>query len=277
MDYIDEHWRPGHVLARDPRMFAFQYRTPWVDRDDFPTGTSVMCAYRLDGTLVGFLGAIAAPYPSPRSCWLALWHVLPETKGLGVGGRLLDEMHAVATRAGGWIGGHGANQEALPIYQKRGYELREVRRWVHDPAAPLAPPASTILRPGELRPDEAWERYRFDDHPVFAYERHGSTVVRCESNSWGRVTHVLRLGSDWPDVVAEVDRRERRIGSRTGVRYLLDAWTVEPPGDRFVPADAELPSVFHPPEARGAVQHAIGYPYCPTVVEKGDGDLDRPT
>lgn len=96
----------------------------------------------------GVLRAIAAPYLSPRSCWLALWHVLPETKGLGVGCRLLDEMHAVATRAGSWIGGHGANQKALPIYQKRGNELREVRRWVHDLAAPLAPPASTILRPG---------------------------------------------------------------------------------------------------------------------------------
>lgn len=53
MSYIDEHWRPGHVLAQDPRMFAFQYRTPWVDRDDFPTGTSVMCAYRPDGAMVG--------------------------------------------------------------------------------------------------------------------------------------------------------------------------------------------------------------------------------
>lgn len=275
--YIDEHWRRGHVLARDPQMFEFQYRTPWVGRAEFPGGTSVMCAYRPDGAVVGFLGAIAAPYPRPRSYWLALWHVLPETKGAGVGGRLLDAMQAAAMGAEGWFGGHGANQEAVPIYRKRGFEVRAVHRWLYDPASPPEPVTSVSLRPGELRPDEEWEAYRFDRHPVFTYERFGSTVLRCESNTWGRVSHVLRLGPDWPDVVAEVHRREKAHPDAVAGNHLLDAWSIQPPGGRFLAAPEPIPSVFHPPEARGSVQYAFGHPFGPSVVEKGDGDLDRPT
>ncbi|MEK6702222.1 MAG: hypothetical protein AABZ53_08160, partial [Planctomycetota bacterium] len=44
-EYIDTHWRKGHILARDQRMFEFQYQTPWVDRSVFPQGISVLGAY----------------------------------------------------------------------------------------------------------------------------------------------------------------------------------------------------------------------------------------
>ncbi|QYU67822.1 sugar phosphate isomerase/epimerase [Leptolyngbya sp. 15MV] len=73
--YIDDHWRRGHVLAHSDAMFAFTYRTPWVDRRAFPSGVSVLTLTD-GGRLLGFLGAICAPYPRETSYWLALWHVI---------------------------------------------------------------------------------------------------------------------------------------------------------------------------------------------------------
>src|SRR5258707_1255125 len=105
-EYIDTYWRKGHILARDPKMFDFQYRTPWVDTKVWPGGTSVLCIY--EGTkLLGFLGSIVAPYPRPQSYWLALWHVLPELKGGGVGGKLLQQLQDTAASQDGWIGTFG--------------------------------------------------------------------------------------------------------------------------------------------------------------------------
>src|SRR5690606_36734914 len=105
--YIDAHWRKDHILARDPRVFEFQYATPWVDRTRFPSGVSALCVYDGD-RMLGFLGTTMAPYPLPVSYWLALWHVLPELKGTSIGGRLLQSSQELAERDDGWIGGLGA-------------------------------------------------------------------------------------------------------------------------------------------------------------------------
>jgi Acetyltransferase (GNAT) family len=199
--YIDEHWRPGHVLARDRRMFDFQYRTPWVDRDRFPGGTSVLCAYRrADQRLAGFLGAIVAPYPRPQSYWLALWHVLPELKGTGEGGRLLQRMQAMALDGGSWIGTFGAGPQALPVYLRRGYAVRAVRRWIFSPGDPGdimngVPAVSSSLHSSEVLASEHWFAYRYERHPVFRYKRLAGAVFRSEVNAWGVATHVVALSS----------------------------------------------------------------------------------
>lgn len=41
-------------------------------------------------------------------------------------------------------------------------------------------------------------------------------------------------------------------------------------------AREDLPSVFHPPEARGNRIYAVGLPFLPDRVHKGDCDQDRP-
>ncbi len=181
--YIDEYWLKDHVLARDPRMLAFTYATPWVDRDAFPEGLSVLGAYSADDRLLGFLGAITAPYPRPISYWLALWHVLPELKGTGMGGRLLQRMQECAEGADGWIGTFGAGPEALPVYLKRGYLARAVRRWVFSGAA--SDSGELVVSPrdvAEVLPSSEWLSYRYEQHPVFEYERRNGTVLRTESN-----------------------------------------------------------------------------------------------
>jgi len=282
--YIDAHWRSGHVLAVDESMFAFTYMTPWVDRDAFPAGVSVLTA--MDGSrLVGFLGAICTPYPRERSYWLALWHVLPELKGSGVGGRLLAEMQRIALsdngrgRAGtaGWIGTFGAGPEALPVYLKRGYAVRAGRRWIFDPDArdvdpgPATPPAQ-----GETPPDDAWLEHRYDSHPVYTYERRGEHVFRTEDNDWGRVTHAVRLGHDPFEAARAVALREREQAESCNRNYIMDAWAFERPGPGWSLAPEDLPSVFHPPEARGSTTYAVGYPFLPCRIHKGDCDQDRP-
>jgi hypothetical protein len=266
-------------------MFDFQYRTPWVDRDRFPGGTSVLCAYRrADQRLAGFLGAIVAPYPRPQSYWLALWHVLPELKGTGEGGRLLQRMQAMALDGGSWIGTFGAGPQALPVYLRRGYAVRAVRRWIFSPGDPGdimngVPAVSSSLHSSEVLASEHWFAYRYERHPVFRYKRLAGAVFRSEVNAWGVATHVVALSSGGQsecDAVVGVYEQTSCRARELGVPYLMDAWAFERPGRNWSLASEGLPSVFHPPEARGNLIYAVGLPFLPRNVQKGDCDQDRP-
>ncbi len=276
--YIDAHWARDHVLARDADMTRFTYATPWVPRDTFPQRYSVLGVYDGRSRLLGFLGAIVAPYPRPQSYWLALWHVHADLKGTGMGGKLLAAMQEIALASDGWIGTFGAGPEALPVYLKRGYLARAARRWIYDPEAPSsdAPAIPLVPRPWEVEPDGAWFAYRYDQHPRFEYERVAHAVFRSESNDWGRVTHVAWLRPSDDDVVRPVYERERQTAERAGIPYLCDAWGFTPPGPLWRLAPSELPSVFHPVEARGNTIFAVGLPDLLAQVHKGDCDQDRP-
>ena len=271
--YIDTYWRRGHILAGDPEMFQFTYCTPWVDRRRFPAGISVLGLY--DATrMVGFLGAIVTPYPRPQSYWLALWHVLPDLKGGGLGGKLLQRMQAIAEESDGWIGTFGAGPEALPVYLKRGFCVRAARRWLYDPQAPSGPATEPALHSTELPPGEDWFGYRYRRHPVYTYEMRPGAVFRTEDNPWGRVTHVCWQTAEAHAEVARVFAREAAHAG--GRQYVMDAWSFDRPGPHWVLAPDNLPSVFHPPEARGNVIYSVGRPFLVTRVHKGDCDQDRP-
>lgn len=294
--YIDQYWRKGHVLARDERMFRFTYMTPWVDKAQFPAGISVLGIYE-NGTagsrMLGFLGAIVANYPRPRSFWLALWHVLPELKGGGVGGKLLQKMQdlALGTDNSGWIGTFGAGPEALPVYLKRGYCVRAGRRWVFDPSkatGAMAGARMPSLHASEQTPPATWLDYRYNQHPSFRYDVRAGGVFRTEQNPWGVVTHCCRLNETgrWFDDVVEVHQQGAALAASVGKPFLMDAWAFEAPGGPGADgmgegtgwslAPDDLPSVFHPPEARGNVIYAVGRPFIPGYIHKGDCDQDRP-
>lgn len=284
-EYIDTYWRKDHILARDQRMFEFQYQTPWVDRSVFPQGISVLGAYQGD-RLLGFLGAIVAPYPRPQSYWLALWHVLPELKGGGQGGKLLSAMQEIAVgkdgrgggEGGGWIGTFGAGPEALPVYLKRGYACRAVRRWIYTPAiaGDQVVPRTMSTNRAETDAPADWLTYRYANHPLFDYESRGQSVFRSEKNPWGRVTHCARLMGEWQREVAQVYDREALLARSQGVPYLMDSWAFDVPGPGWTLAGDDVPSVFHPPTPRGNLIYAVGRPFVPTNVQKGECDQDRP-
>jgi hypothetical protein len=276
--YIDTYWAPGHILAREPVMADFTYATPWVNRVVFPAGYCVLGAYSDDDRLLGFLGATVAPYPRQQSHWLALWHVLPELKGTGLGGSLLRRMQEIAVDSDGWIGGVGISADALPVYLSRGYTVRGFRRWVYT-GQPTSDPVRTSppnRGPREEDPSVEWFRFRYDQHPLFQYERHPSGIFRTENNEWGRVTHAVWLADGADELVRTIFDRESQNAGNAGKRYVLDAWSFEPPGPEWELAEKDLPSVFHPPEARGNRDFAVGMPFLPTAIQKGDGDLDRP-
>ena len=274
-EYIEEHWGAGHVLARDAAMTDFTYATPWVDRARFPSGYSVLGAYEGD-RLLGVLGAIAAPYPRPTSYWLALWHVRPGLVGSGLGLRLLAELEEYALRGDGWIGTVGAGPDALPVYLRRDFTVRGVRRWVYQPQRATRARRFHLPRhPAEVDPPADWIGFRFNRHPRLDYEIRREGVFRTEANAWGRVTHVLRMPAD--SSPREVYEREEAVARRAGTRYLMDAWSFEVPGPGWRRAPADLPSVFHPPEPRGDQVFAVGLPFLPSSVQKGDCDQDRPT
>jgi len=274
-EYIDAYWRKGHVLATDEAMFRFTYCTPWVDRTVFPAGISVLGLY--DGRrMTGFLGSIVAPYPRPRSYWLALWHVLPEMKGTGWGGRLLAAMQSMALEADGWIGTFGAGPEALPVYLKRGYCVRGARRWVYSPTSEEDAKQEPTMNLSERPVPDAWFSYRYDRHPVYEYHRLPSAVFRTEKNPWGMVTHVCWIGPQWESDVGAAYQATAVAAEKQGCPRLMDLWAFECPGNGWTLAPEELPSVFHPPEARGNLTYAVGRPFLMTSVHKGDCDQDRP-
>jgi hypothetical protein len=274
-EYIDVHWRPGHVLARDPAMFKFTYATPWVDHGRFPEGISVLGLYD-SSRLVGFLGAIVAPYPRPQSYWLALWHVLPDLKGGGWGGKLLQRMQEIAEESDGWIGTFGAGPEAVPVYLKRGFSVRAARRWMYDPAAKAPACPAPALHSAECEPPSSWRDYRYHRHPVYTYDVRPRAIFRTEDNAWGRVTHTCWLAFEARIEVESVYRTESARAAQSGRPYLLDAWAFDRPGPGWTLAADDLPSVFHPVEARGNVICAVGRPFVVTRVHKGDCDQDRP-
>lgn len=276
--YIETYWRRGHVLAHNAAMFKFTYCTPWVDRGQFPAGISVLGLYDA-ARMVGFLGAIVAPYPRPQSYWLALWHVLPELKGGGHGGKLLQRMQEIAEQSGGWIGTFGAGPEALPVYLKRGFCVRAGRRWVFDPSGPggsSAPAAAPTLHAAESEPSPQWLDYRYHRHPIYLYDVRPRGIFRTENNAWGRVTHACWLAADARTEVQAVYAGEAARAAAAGQKYLLDAWAFDRPGPGWTLAPDDLPSVFHPVEARGNVTYAVGRPFIVTRIHKGDCDQDRP-
>lgn len=278
--YINEYWSENHILARDETMFSYIYKTPWVNREIFSHGTNVLCVYdeKHNDRLMGFIGAIATPYPRDQSFWLALWHVLPELKGTGLGGMLLHNMQNFSESINGWIGTFGAGPEALPIYLKRGYSVRAVRRWVFNPKPNIRPSihCEPSYNKSEVKPNKEWIDYRYTKHPIYNYNIKGKEIFRTEENAWGLVTHCLTLSGDWVENVMVEHAENLEYAKKAGIKYLMDAWSSDCPGTGWTLAPKELPSVFHPPEARGNLIYASGRPFIPTLISKGDCDQDRP-
>ena len=275
--YINTYWRRGHVLASYDAMLWFTYSTLWVNKSVCACGMSVFGLY--DGSrMTGFLGSIVTPYPRPQSYWLALWHVLPETKGTGLGGKLLARMQWIAEECDGWIGTFGAGPEALPVYLKRGYCVRGARRWVYsgDGAAATGAPAAALARlhSAEQPASREWFDHRYWKHPVYKYSSQGEVIYRTEENEWGVVTHICHQPVSSDEAIRRIFATESaKAGGR---RFLMDAWGFDCPGAGWVLAPDDLPSVFHPPEARGSTIYAVGRPFVVSRVEKGDCDQDRP-
>ena len=132
------------------------------------------------------------------------------------------------------------------------------------------------LHSTECRPDEEWLNYRFRRHPLFQYDIQPNAILRTEENAWGRVTHVCRVEPTGAGKVATTFAEESRRAAGNRQRYLMDAWSFDCPGTGWTLAPEELPSLFHPVEARGNLIYAVGRPFLMSTIHKGDCDQDRP-
>jgi hypothetical protein len=234
--FLDEHWAPGHILARDAELVRWQHRGAGD-----PDRLSMLVA-REGRRIVGALGLILISFCARgrrlEGCWLAAWIATPAARERQAGLRLLrgvlddDRLR--------FVGVTGVNERTLGIYRALGFSIRKsVPRWVRivsedalttllgDAAAgyrvrsPQAFASDRLqisewsdahterwdeLWAGKLAPgllgtwrDAAYLRWRYAEHPRFAY----ALRVAEEANGTLRGLAVHRI--------AEVDGASGRV------------------------------------------------------------------
>jgi len=194
--FIDEHWRRGHVLARDPALLAWQHR-----RRDDPARLAVLVAED-EGTLLGMLGFVefdaCVHDERVRGGWMTNWLVVPEARGRGLGLALVEAALGAEYE---FIGALAANSATEHILGRYGFATRGIHRWVRVfdmdalrellagrtvPDAAWAawgqtqrlstesgsePQTSTMSGPGVAAcRDAAFLQWRYAEHPAFSYE-----------------------------------------------------------------------------------------------------------
>ena len=144
---IDEHWRRGHVLARDAELLRWQHPRP-----EQPGALSVLVAEE-EGRLVAMLGFVpfdaCVPGERVRGGWMTNWLVVPEARGRRLGLALVEHV------LGGeyeFVGALAANAATRHVLGSEGFTEVELRRWVRV----LDLDALRQLLAGHEVPEEAW-------------------------------------------------------------------------------------------------------------------------
>lgn len=179
--FIGSEWRESHILARDERLLRWQHR-----RNE----RELSVAYaRLDGGLVGMLGAIATDVSMrgarETGAWLTNWLVVPSARSQGVGLRLLRfviDNHD-------FVGTVGGNETTLRILRTLRFDVTtSMPRWIAPDLSRDGVPSTVYDWNASVaeRWDEAWATrfaptlvgtwrdaayigWRYADHPTFEY------------------------------------------------------------------------------------------------------------
>jgi RimJ/RimL family protein N-acetyltransferase len=122
--FIDEHWRRGHVLARDQNLLL------WQNRSDERGRLSVLVAEQ-EGRIVGMLGMIgfdaSVRGARHRGGWMTNWLVVPELRGFGLGRALLGR----ALESGlDVVGALAANATTQRVLGRLGFAEVVLARWI---------------------------------------------------------------------------------------------------------------------------------------------------
>ena len=166
---VDEHWRPGHILARDEELLRWQH----PPRED---GRLSVLAADEDGRLVAMLGFV--PFRAcvrdlrGRGGWMTNWLVVPEARGRKLGHALVQ--HALDADFD-LVGALGANSATRTVLGRAGFVEAGMHRWVQvfDPDA-----LADLLR-GRRYPEEAWAAWRAEPKARSGTGRHESFVGAC--------------------------------------------------------------------------------------------------
>jgi GNAT superfamily N-acetyltransferase len=232
---IDEHWRRGHVLARDAELLRWQHPRP-----EQPDRVSVLIAEE-DGRLLAMLGLV--PFAAcvrgerVRGAWMTNWLVVPEARGRRLGLALVEHVLGSEVEL---VGALAANAATRHVLGSAGFAEVELRRWVRVldvdglrellagrevpeeawtawAASASHSPCNSLLQGefvGACR-DEEFLRWRYEEHPRFRHEvvrRDGGLAawrIETVAGSEARVMRVLDFlgGGDLARDVVEAARR----------------------------------------------------------------------
>lgn len=295
--FVDEHWRRGHVLARDAELLRWQHR-----RRSDPDRLAVLVAEE-DGRLVAMLGwiefdACVGDERVPGG-WMTNWLVVPEVRGRKLGlalvERALEEDYEL-------VGALGANAATRHVLGGFGFAEVGMFRWVRvfdadalrellggrelpRPEAPAETRAGTGFV-GACR-DADFLRRRYGEHPRFRYEVvDGKAVYRIETvaGSSARVARIVDFLGNEALAVRAADEAERAgavfadfycASARFGAPLEAAGFTPDPglPG-RFQPldfSDRPIVSCFW-----AASRLGVDFSGGDLYVTRADSDLDRP-
>jgi hypothetical protein len=131
MEFIDQHWKRGHVLGRDEELLRWQYAPRGFLAGHEAGLTSVLA--RFDGKIVGMMCASPCEFSTPKgrfsSVWLSNWLVLEEYRRHRFGLRFIwyFAQQGFQVRAG-----IGSNAIASAVIRKLKdtFMIPDIPRWI---------------------------------------------------------------------------------------------------------------------------------------------------
>ena len=123
MDFIEQHWKQGHVLAHSKRLMDWQHATA--------SGYNYILAWDGD-VLIGALGYIPtarfdASLTGTNILWLALWKMRRDYNSSLIGVKLLYELSSLEPNIG--IAVNGINDSVARLYGALGYATAELKQY----------------------------------------------------------------------------------------------------------------------------------------------------
>jgi hypothetical protein len=190
--FLETHWKPGHVFARHPALFEWQYALP----DTAGEFSMAIARHDTDGSVAGVLGYLPTRRFDPdvaahNTVWLALWKVRDDVTTGAVGLKLLRfVLDAETYVASGVIQFHAA---VRPIYEAFGYTIGELRHFVMaNPDIDVPVLAVNLPRPRPVRFDSSVtssaavvESFSTETHELDSAERRAQTPRKT-------ATHILQ-------------------------------------------------------------------------------------
>ncbi len=153
-NFIDAHWKKGHILATSAELFRWQH----ASREDDSKINFVLATDPRNREIQAILGYIPLKHfdPSLRrtDIFLAMWKVRADVKLPGLGLSLLTSLQK--STSADLIAVIGLSQMVVGIYRAIGYEVGQLRHHVlFSPTVEcfrIASGVTTAMRPSKARP-----------------------------------------------------------------------------------------------------------------------------
>lgn len=314
MQFMDEHWKPGNVLARDREFFEWQF----VDGDKLNMFLGVD---EDTGKIYGMMGAIvynSSQNPDISGC---TWQVIKSSNPM-LGMELSEYIFKQLNGRYGCAA--GLSDKAVRIHELLGYTITEMDHYyrladredykiakVADKMIPVAEETGYILErfysvedmkqiiseetlAGQiLSKDYSYIEKRYFNHPIYHYnfwkivdekgDSHSVLITRDEIMQDRRVCEIIDHYGRMEDL-GRIARALDRLMEERGYEF-VDVYSYGIPVEiyeqgGFVRCSADsaniIPNYFHPFVQENISLRMIEYGLPGLRLFRGDGDQDRP-